>query len=76
LSQRNPKHFVELHVVQYPNTFYKKRDVKTFGPGAFVDPMLDRAVKISCSNGMAHKAMFSLVEIEPSNKFRKTSVIG
>jgi hypothetical protein len=50
--------------------------VKTFGPGAFVDPMLDRAVKISCSNGMAHKAMFSLVEIEPSNKFRKTSVIG
>jgi hypothetical protein len=56
--------------------FIKKRAVKLFGPGAFVDPMLDRAVKISCSNGMAHKAMFSLVEIEPSNKFRKTSVIG
>jgi hypothetical protein len=49
--------------------------VKPFGLDALVDPMLERVVKILCSDGMAQRAKFSLVEIELSNKFSKSLLI-
>jgi hypothetical protein len=50
--------------------------VKPFGLGALGDPMLERAVKISYSDGMEHSAKFSSVEMELSNKFSKSFSIS
>jgi hypothetical protein len=49
--------------------------VKPFGPDALEDLMLERIMKISCLDGMAHRAKFSSVEMELSNKFNKLLLI-
>jgi hypothetical protein len=50
--------------------------VKPSGPGAFVDPMLESASKISCSDGMEQRVLFSAREIEFSNRERNSSGQG
>lgn len=51
--------------------------MKPSGPGALVDPMLERVDKISWSDGIAQIAKFSSDEIELSNKFKRSlSITG
>jgi hypothetical protein len=46
--------------------------VKPSGPGAFVDPILESASKISCSEGISHRMRLSSGKIQLS-KFGKES---
>lgn len=50
--------------------------MKPFDPGAFVDPMLESASKISCSDGMEQRVLFSAKEIEFSYRERNSSGRG
>lgn len=46
------------------------------GPGALVEPRLERTLKISCSVGMALRASFSSRETELSKRLRRSSEVG